>query len=55
MISHVRIVLPQASSLKTQAYPRVCSWESSQSPKLADGVRLLALVLADARRCQACR
>jgi hypothetical protein len=26
---------------------RVCSWEGSQPPKLADGVRLLALVLAD--------
>ena len=25
----------------------MCSWESSQPPKLADGVRLLALVLAD--------
>ena len=26
---------------------RVCSWESSQPPKLADGVQILALVLAD--------
>ena len=29
---------------------RVCSWESSQPPKLADGVRILALVLADVAR-----
>ena len=25
----------------------MCSWESSQPPKLADGVQILALVLAD--------
>lgn len=29
---------------------RVCSWESSQPPTLADGVRILALVLADVAR-----
>ena len=28
-------------------FTRVCSWESSQPPKLADGVQILALVLAD--------
>jgi|GEM_PF-6078150 hypothetical protein len=29
-------------------FSRVCSWESSQLPNLADGVRLLALVLWEA-------
>ena len=32
---------------KTGTLTRVCSWESSQPPKLADGVQILALVLAD--------
>lgn len=31
-------------------FTRVCSWESSQPPKLADGVQILALVLADVAR-----
>ncbi len=30
-----------------ERFTRVCSWESSQPPKLADGVQILALVLAD--------
>ena len=34
------------SSFQIHRFLRVCSWESSQSPKLTDGVRLLALVLA---------
>ena len=38
----------QYSSFRT----RVCSWESSQSPKLADGVRLLALVLETGERLE---
>lgn len=32
-------------------HTRVCSWESSQPPKLADGVQILALVLAESRWC----
>jgi hypothetical protein len=31
--------------LTVEEFTRVCSWESSQPPKLADGVRLLAIVL----------
>lgn len=38
-------------SLGSGAFMRVCSWESSQLPNLADRVRLLALVLdADVAR-----
>ena len=39
---YVSFLAPRHSRLT-----RVCSWESSQPPKLADGVQILALVLAD--------
>lgn len=44
---------PTAYSLRPAT--RACSWESSQPPKLVDGVRLLALVLGQAgdRRLEA--
>ena len=44
-----RVQFPDGPLLTTQLLTpplRVCSWESSQIPTLADGVRILALVLS---------